>query len=82
MEKNRVGAPRLAIPVQTTEIYTRADPTVKLETLEAAIAPKLRAGRFEATDKLIALLNAPTIMRSAEVLHDDSQAIHGAESAE
>jgi hypothetical protein len=27
--------------VQTTEIYTRADPTVKLETLEAAIAPKL-----------------------------------------
>ena len=42
--------------VQTTEIYTRADPTVKLETLEAAISPKLRTGRFKATDKLIALL--------------------------
>jgi integrase/recombinase XerD len=42
--------------VQTT-IYTRADPTVKLETLEAAIAPKLRTGRFKATDKLIALLS-------------------------
>jgi len=50
--------------VQTTEVYTRADPTVKLETLEAAIAPKLRTGRFKATDKLIALLKAPTIMRS------------------
>ncbi|MFZ0142840.1 MAG: tyrosine-type recombinase/integrase [Candidatus Sulfotelmatobacter sp.] len=50
--------------IQTTEIYTRADPTVKLETLEAAISPKLRTGRFKATDKLIALLKAPTIMRS------------------
>jgi len=50
--------------VQTTEVYTRADPTVKLETLEAALAPKLRTGRFKATDKLIALLKAPTIMRS------------------
>jgi site-specific recombinase XerD len=49
--------------IQTTEIYTRADPTVKLETLEAAISPKLRTGRFKATDKLIALLKAPTIMR-------------------
>jgi integrase/recombinase XerD len=54
--------------VQTTEIYTRADPTVKLETLEAAIAPKRRTGRFKARDKLIALLKAPTIMRSAGVL--------------
>ena len=51
--------------VQTTEIYTRADPSVKWETLEAAISPKLRTGRFKATDKLIALLKASTIMRSA-----------------
>jgi integrase/recombinase XerD len=50
--------------VQTTEICARADPTVKLETLEAAISPKLRTGRFQARDKLIALLKAPTIMRS------------------
>jgi integrase/recombinase XerD len=50
--------------MQTTEIYTRADPTVKLETLEAAISPKLRTGRFKATDNLIALLKSPTIMRS------------------
>jgi integrase/recombinase XerD len=50
--------------VQTTEIYTRADPTVKLETLEAAISPKLRTGRFKATDKLIALLKASATLRS------------------
>ncbi len=50
--------------MQTTEIYTRADPTVKLETLESFIAPKLRSGRFKATDKLIASLKAVPIMRS------------------
>jgi len=50
--------------MQTTEIYTRADPTVKLEALESVIAPKLRTGRFKATDKLIASLRAAPIMRS------------------
>jgi len=50
--------------MQTTEIYTRADPSVKLEALESVIAPKLRTGRFKATDKLLALLKATTIMRS------------------
>lgn len=50
--------------MQTTEIYTRADPTVKLEALESVIAPKLRSGRFRATDKLIASLRAAPIMRS------------------
>ena len=50
--------------MQTTEIYTRADPTVKLEALESVIAPKLRSGRFKATDKLIDLLKAATVMRS------------------
>jgi site-specific recombinase XerD len=49
---------------KTTEIYTRADPMVKLEALESAIAPKLRTGRFKATDKLIALLKNATIMPS------------------
>ena len=48
---------------QTAEIYTRADPSVKLETLESAIAPKLRSGRFKATDQLIASLKPSTIMR-------------------
>lgn len=47
--------------IQTTEINTRADPTVKLETLESMIAPGLRTGRFKATDKLIAMLKTSTI---------------------
>jgi hypothetical protein len=50
--------------MQTTELYTRADPSVKLEALESVIAPKLRTGRFKATDKLIDLLKAVPIMRS------------------
>jgi site-specific recombinase XerD len=50
--------------MQTTEMYTRADPSVKLEALESAIAPNLRSGRFRATDKLIASLNPRSFMRS------------------
>jgi site-specific recombinase XerD len=50
--------------MQTTEIYTRVDPSVKLEALESFIAPKLRSGRFKATDKLIASLRAGSFMRS------------------
>lgn len=50
--------------MQTTEMYTRADPSVKLEALEAMIAPSLRSGRFKATDKLIASLMERSIMRS------------------
>lgn len=50
--------------LQTTEIYTRADPSVKLEALEAVMAPKLRSGRFKATDTLIASLTARSVMRS------------------
>jgi integrase/recombinase XerD len=46
--------------IRTTEIYTRADPLVKLEALEAVIAPQLRTGRFKATDALIASLTAHT----------------------
>jgi integrase len=41
---------------QTTEIYTRADPTAKLEAIEAALPPNLRRGRFRAPDKLLASL--------------------------
>jgi len=45
--------------IETTEVYTRADPTEKLETLDAASAPALRRGRFNVPDKLIAALRAP-----------------------
>jgi len=50
--------------MQTTEIYTRADSSVKLEALESVVAPKLRSGRFKATDKLIASLRNGSFMRS------------------
>lgn len=52
--------------MQTTEKYTRADPSVKLEALEATIAPELRSGRFKTTDKLIAMLKSRSLMRSAQ----------------
>jgi integrase/recombinase XerD len=51
--------------MQTTEMYTRVDPSVKLEALEAVVPPALRSGRFKATDRLIASLTAATVMRSA-----------------
>jgi hypothetical protein len=49
--------------LQTTEIYTRVDPSVKLEALESVLPPKLRSGRFKTTDKLIASLRADSVMR-------------------
>jgi integrase/recombinase XerD len=50
--------------MQTTEMYTRADSSVKLEVLESIVAPKLRSGRFKATDELIASLQPGNFMRS------------------
>jgi len=52
------------VHMQTSEMYTRADPSVKLEALESMIAPRLRSGRFKATDRLIASLTASrSVMR-------------------
>lgn len=42
--------------VQTTEIYLRADPTAKLEAIDAVLPLALRRGRFRAPDKLLASL--------------------------
>jgi site-specific recombinase XerD len=53
--------------MQTTEMYTRADPSVKIEALESVMPPKLRSGRFKATDKLIASLTSGSFMRSGIV---------------
>jgi site-specific recombinase XerD len=50
--------------MQTTEIYTRVDPSVKLEALESVMPPKLRSGRFKATDKLIESLKSLSVMPS------------------
>jgi site-specific recombinase XerD len=43
--------------MQTTEVYLRADPTEKLEAIEAVMPPTLRRGRFTVPDKLIASLH-------------------------
>lgn len=42
----------------TTEIYTRADPTEKLEAIDAIVPPSLRRGSFRPPDRLIAMLKA------------------------
>jgi integrase/recombinase XerD len=49
--------------VQTTEIYVRADPTEKLEAIDAMLPPTLRRGRFRAPDRLLASLH-PSRQRS------------------
>jgi site-specific recombinase XerD len=50
--------------IQTTEIYTRVDPSVKLETLESVLAPQLRTGRFKVADKLLAAIKQRAVMQS------------------
>ena len=52
--------------IQTTEIYTRADPSVKLEALQSMVAPELRTGRFKATDALIASLNPRSLSKGSD----------------
>jgi integrase/recombinase XerD len=42
--------------IQSTEMYTRADPSEKLEAIEALTPPALRRGRFRPPDKLMELL--------------------------
>ncbi len=42
----------------TTEVYVRADPTEKLEAIQAIVPPSLRKGKFRPPDKLLALLKA------------------------
>jgi len=44
--------------IQTTEAYLRADPTEKLEAMDAMVPPTLKRGQFRAPDKLIESLHA------------------------
>jgi integrase/recombinase XerD len=44
--------------IQTTEIYTRTDPTEKIEAIDRLTPPTLKRGRFRPPDKLIALLRS------------------------
>ena len=43
--------------IQTTAVYLRADPTEKVEAIDAVIPPTLKRGEFRVPDKLIALLH-------------------------
>jgi integrase/recombinase XerD len=45
--------------IQTTEIYTRIDPSEKLEAINAITPPKTRKGRFRPSDDLLARLKDP-----------------------
>lgn len=45
--------------ISTTQIYLRADPNEKLSIVELLVPPKLRRGRFKASDTLIASLMKP-----------------------
>ena len=47
--------------LKSTEIYLRADPTEKLNTIEAALPPNLRRGVFQVEDRLIAWLSGKKI---------------------
>ena len=46
---------------QTTEVYTRLDPTEKLEAINTLTPPKIRPGQFRPPDKLLALLNGKSL---------------------
>lgn len=43
--------------MQATEVYVRADPTEKLDAIEAVIPPSLRRGQFTVPDRLISTLH-------------------------
>lgn len=47
--------------MQTTEIYLRADPTEKLNAIEAVVPPSLRRGQFTVPDRLIAALRGQSL---------------------
>jgi len=47
--------------IQSTEIYTRVDPSEKLEAINTLTPPKIRPGRFRPPDKLLAMLKGQSL---------------------
>ncbi len=47
--------------IQTTDIYTRVDPTEKLKAINMLAPPKIRPGRFRPPDKLLAMLTGQSL---------------------
>lgn len=62
--------------IQATEIYTRVDPTDKLDAINAVVPPQLRRGRFRPPDKLIALLKAKSLWGAKSLDGAASKASH------
>lgn len=52
--------------VTTTEVYTRVDPTVKLEAVQSFMPPSLKRGAFQPTDRLLALLKPAAQLCAAD----------------
>jgi site-specific recombinase XerD len=67
--------------IQTTEMYLHADPTEKEETIKLITPPKLRAGRFHATDKLLESLKASTLCGVKDTKNRENQGPHNSNSA-
>jgi site-specific recombinase XerD len=67
--------------MQTTEMYVRADATEKLETIESITPPKLRTGRFKATDTLLASLKSPSLCGANRRERSRNQRFRGGDSA-
>ncbi len=44
--------------LKSTEVYLRADPSIKLETLMLSTPPSLKRGKFKAPDKLMEMLKS------------------------
>jgi integrase/recombinase XerD len=44
--------------LQSTEVYLRADPAEKLETMASLVPPNVRRGQFRPPDKLLAMLRS------------------------
>lgn len=57
---------------ETTEMYVRADPSTKLDALNAGTPPTLRKGRFTPVDALIAAVTPRRTRRNADGLPPDS----------
>jgi site-specific recombinase XerD len=66
--------------LKSTEIYLRADPTEKLNTIESALPPDLRRGVFQVEDRLVAWLSGEKISGVPPFQEPTSQGIAALDS--
>ena len=63
----------------TTEVYVRADPSEKLEAIEAVVPPHLRKGRFRPEDKLDRAPKSQIVMGSQQSVQRSLCTLFGVE---